>query len=493
MAWLKAVAVLGLVLAMPVASPATATPSEPARYDLVIEGGRVLDPASGRDAVLNLGIQDGRIAALTSRELAGDARIDASGRLVVPGSIDLHTHAPFPFGELLQVKDGVTTALDLEAGAWPVAQYGEFLRGAARANYGSSVAHFAVRIKVIEGIDQAYLVTSQGQLTPGPAFTQRATAAQIEEMRALLQQGLTNGGLGIGLLLDYMSAAVDDAELRMIFELAAANDTIIWAHVRRGINGDIAPLEEVLALALEYGTKLHICHINANAMGAIGEWLAAIDAANASGADVSAELFPYTAGSTSIMAAVFDRDWQRIFGIDYGDVQWGPTGEYFTEASWHRIRAAHPDSNVIHHYMEEAWLDEGLRWQGMIIASDAMPASDFQVKSAPNVAGSFTRILARYVRDRGVLSLMDALRRMSFYPAQRLATIAPRFARKGRIEVGADADLLIFKLENLKDLATYTDPYREASGWDWILVNGEVVVEGGDPTDAMPGRHILSR
>jgi hypothetical protein len=152
-------------------------------YDLVISGGRVLDPESERDEVMNIGVRNGVIATLSIEDLEGRREIDATGRLVVPGFIDLHTHTPFPYGELFQVKDGVTTALDLEAGAFPVAAYGEFIREGARANYGSSVAHYAIRIKVIEGKDQPYLVTGSGMIVPGAAFQQVTTPEQIEDSR----------------------------------------------------------------------------------------------------------------------------------------------------------------------------------------------------------------------------------------------------------------------------------------------------------------------
>lgn len=240
-------------------------------FDLVITGGRVIDPASGTDSVRNIGIKDGVIVALSEEKLVGDKHIDASGKIVSPGFIDLHTHSPFPLGESLQVRDGCTTALDLEAGAFPISAYGRFLREGARANYGCSVGHYAIRIKVIEGKDQPYFVTALGAAVPGPAFRQQATSKQIEQMRKLIHMGIDDGGLGIGFLLDYMSPAINDEELRMLFEVAAERDVVVWAHIRRGINGDIKPLMDLLGVAKEAKAKLHICHINANAMRAIGK------------------------------------------------------------------------------------------------------------------------------------------------------------------------------------------------------------------------------
>ena len=463
-------------------------------YDLVIAGGRVMDPAANTEKVTNIGVAGGTIAKISTSKLKGKRVINATGKTVIPGFIDLHTHSPFPFGEAFQVQDGVTTALDLELGAFPVSAYGEFLRRGARANYGASIAHALVRIKVIEGKDQPYLITiARGQAVPGAAFSQKATAAQIEQMRKLLQKGIDEGGLGIGFLLDYMSPAVSDAELRMVMEVAAKNKTVVWAHIRRGINGDIKTLKGILKVAEETGAKLHICHINANAMGNVAAWLKYIDEANARGADISSEIFPYTAGSTSIKADVFDRDWQKIFGITYGDVQWAETGEYFTKESWERIRRERPDSNLIHHYMKDEWLKIALRHPGVMVATDAMPAVNAKVKAAPNGAGSYTRLLAKFVRDDKVLPLMDAVARSSYLPAKRLAEFAPAFKKKGRIQEGADADLLIFELNNLKDHATYTKPYQAATGWDHVIVNGKPVITAGKLIAATPGLQIINR
>ncbi|MEC3908560.1 amidohydrolase family protein [Tamlana sp. 2201CG12-4] len=462
-------------------------------YDLVILNGHIVDPASGMDKVMNIGINADTISEISEAALKGIKVIDANGKTVIPGFIDLHTHTPFPFGESLQVKDGVTTSLDLEAGAHPQTAYGKFLKGKAKANYGASVAHYAARIKVIEGKDQGYAITENGAMLPGAAFVQIATPEQIEEMRKILDEGISEGGLGIGLLLDYMSPAISDDELRMVFEVAKKRNVVVWAHIRRGINGDIQGLNDVLDLSLELGTPLHICHINANAMGEVGNWLKAIDKANANGADISTEIFPYTAGSTSISADVFDRDWQTIFNISYEDVQWSNTGEWFTKETWEEKRKTHPESFIIHHYMKEEWIQEALKYPQMMIASDATPAVDPEVKANPNVSGSFTRVFEKYVKEDRLLTLSDAVARCSYYPAKRLEPFAPIFKKKGRIAIGAYADLLLFELDNLKVEATYTEPNHPSVGWDYVIVNGKAVVENGEFTGETPGRQMLAK
>jgi N-acyl-D-aspartate/D-glutamate deacylase len=330
-------------------------------------------------------------------------------------------------------------------------------------------------------------------MVPGIAFQKQATDEQIETMRKMIHAGIDDGGMGIGFLLDYMSPAIREEELRMIFSVAKERNVVVWTHIRRGINGDIQPLKDLIRIAAEIGSALHICHINANAMGEIQKWMEVIDEANRKGADISAEIFPYTAGSTSISADVFNRDWQKIFGITYKDVQWAETGEYFTAESWEEKRRTRPDGIIIHHYMKEDWLKIALKHPNMIIATDAMPAMNEEKKAAPNGASSYTRLLAKYVRDEKVLTIEEAFSKGSYYPARRLEKSAPRFANKGRIQKGADADLLIFDIANIKVNASYLEPFKKSSGWDYVIVGGKVVFEHGTDTGARPGQYVDSR
>ncbi|MGI9293501.1 MAG: amidohydrolase family protein, partial [Pseudomonadales bacterium] len=356
------------------------------RYDLVIQNGRVIDPETQLDAIRSVGIKGGTIVKISEKSITGKKAIDAKGLVVAPGFIDVHSHTPSLLGQHMNLLDGVTTQLDLEAGAFPISFYGDHYRGGAQLNYGSSVGHFAIRIKVIEGLDQPYIfVGQQGAPMKGDAWVKQATDKQIEEMRTLVHRGLDEGGLGIGVLLDYMTTAISDAELRMLFEVAGKRRVPIYVHVRRGYPGDPAGLAEAIAHAKATKAPLFVCHITHNAMGGIHEWLAMIDKANAEGANITTETLSYAAGGTSISADVFQRrDWQKIFDITYKDVQWVATGEWMTEESWEKYSREQPAGAVNHHYVKEQWVEAAMQWPGMMISTDALPALDLDVLSNPN-------------------------------------------------------------------------------------------------------------
>ena len=330
-------------------------------YDLVLSGGRVIDPQNNVDRVTNIAIANGKIAAVSDDPLLGKQLIDVAGLIVSPGFIDLHSHTPTLRGQRFQALDGVTTALELEAGFYPVDAIEQLLPDGSRLNYGTSVSHLAVRQRVIGNIEQPHLLLAARPVDVGvpmdrsATYHQQASKAQIAAIAAALDDGLENGGLGIGLLLDYLSDAVSDAELTAVFDTAARRKAPVIAHIRRGMPGDSSGLRELLAQAERSGTAVHVCHINASAMGAIDEFLDLISQARERGIDVSAEAYPYNAGSTTIGAAVFGRDWRSIFAIDFEDVEWAATGERFNAESFAERRASDPNGIVIHHYGKEAW------------------------------------------------------------------------------------------------------------------------------------------
>ncbi len=478
---------------------------EPRVYDLVVKGGRVIDPESGLDAVRDVGIRDGTIAAISETPLRGELEVDASSRVVAPGFIDLHTHSPTPLGQKYQLLDGVTTALELEAGAHPVEGYGRQIEDRALSHYGASVGYGSVRLAVMMGLRSPHPLTDPptpvGWLgawtilrslfgTADDVVTKRAGASQRAEARSLLEQGLAAGGIGFGLPLDYMCEAVDAAELRMIFDVAAEWRAPVFVHLRRGVNGDPAGLDEALELAAETGAPLHVCHVSHNAMRAIDDFLARIRAASAAGVDVTAEVLPYNAGSAPISSAVFGRDWQTVFDITYEDVEWAATGERFTEAMWNDYRKNHPDGQVIHHYLKDEWTRRALVEPGVIVVSDLLPMKSEDELVAPH-NGAFSRVLGRYTRDEGVLELGTALAKMTLLPARRLETVAPAFEKKGRVQVGADADLVVFDPATVRDRATYQDPFQPPEGIPHVIVAGRWIVRDGAIQEGLhPGTRI---
>ena len=465
-----------------------------ADYDLVIANGRVLDPETGLDGVRFIGINNGSIEIISTDPIDGSEVIDAKGLVVAPGFIDIHSHTPTFLGQKMNLLDGVTTQLDMEAGAYPVDFFGQDYKDGAQLNYGASVAHFAVRSKVMEGINTEYLLGSSDPLhINGKSWTEPASAAQIEAMRVLILQGIDDGGLGIGVLLDYLTSAISDDELRMLFEVAGARQVPIHVHVRRGYTGDIAGLIEVVDLAKETKAPLFVVHITHNAMGKVSEWLEIIDDANDAGANIATETLSYAAGGTSISADVFrNRDWQGMFDITYEDVQWVATGEWLTEETWNKYAREQPGGAVNHHYVKEYWIETALKWPRMMVATDALPAVDLRVKTNPNVAGTFSRVLGHYVRDTGLLTLSDGLARMSLYQAQWLSQSSSSFDKKGRIQLGADADIVIFDPMKVQANAAYGDPYQPPSGIPYVVVAGQIVVKNSVVVEGVyPGKRIL--
>jgi N-acyl-D-aspartate/D-glutamate deacylase len=428
-------------------------------YDVVIRNGRVLDPATGLDAVRHVGLRGDRIAAVSETSLRGLRFVEAEGLVVAPGFIDLHTHSPTPLGQRYQLLDGVTTALELEAGAHPIEDFGQALAAGARIHYGASVGWGSARLEAMLGIRQNHLLASEPEPiglrgiwtairlafggSPSAAFMTRASARDRARMRVMLEASLDRGALGIGVPLDYFSEAVDEAELRMIFEVAGERDTLLYIHLRRGVNGDPAGLREALRLARETSAAIHICHVTHNAMRNTDLFLREIAEARSAGVDVSAEVLPYNAGSALISSAVFGRDWRTTFDIDYGDVEWAATGMRFDEATWHEYREKYPEGQVVHHYLKEEWTLRALAEPEVIVVSDLLPIVDETSMVAPHT-GAFSRVLGRYARDAGVIELSTALAKMTSMPAARLARFFPAFERKGRITAGADADLTIF-------------------------------------------------
>lgn len=448
-------------------------------YDLVIANGKVIDPESQLEAVRNLGITNGAIQAISSEALRGRAMIDAKGLIVAPGFIDLHVHDMNDEHHRAQVMDGVTTALDLEIGTADVAQWYAEREGKMLLNYGVSIGHVPVRMKVMN--DPGTFVPS------GEAAHRAATDAEIAELKRRIEQGLQLGAVAVGFGINY-TAAASHWEILEMFRVAAKFNASCHVHLRYGgikePNNAIHALEEAIAAAALTGAPLHMVHVSSTGLRDTPKLLQMIAEARDRGLDVTTECYPYTAGMTSLESAIFNEGWQEAMGIDYKDLMWVATGERLTAESFARYRKI--GGLVAVFSIPEEVAKNAVAHALTMIASDGLLQNG---KGHPRASGTYARVLGRFVREMKSMTLMDALRKFTLMPAQRLESRVAVMKNKGRIRIGADADLTIFDPERIIDRATFEEPGKYSEGIVYVLVNGQLVVKEGQLQKGLwPGR-----
>lgn len=447
-----------------------------APHELVIQGGRVVDPESGLDAVRDLGIDGGTISAVSATPLEGRTTIAAAGLVVAPGFIDLHQHAWDDESLALKVQDGVTSALELEIGTADVADWYRPRAGRSRLHHGVAVGHPPARMAAL-GDPPAFVPPAESR-----AGTVTTTPELVAAVAGRIARGLDEGAVAVGFGLAYTPTATDEEILEM-FRVAARYRATCHVHLRARGAAAALSAAETARLAAEAGAALHLVHVQATASGpAVHEMLRLLERFHATGQDVTAEVYPWTAGMTEIGSAIFSEGWRERLGIDYGDLQWGGTGERLTPESFARYRAQ--GGLVIVHRDTAASVAAAVAHPLTMVASDGLVGH-------PRNAGTSARLLGHHVRDTGEVALMAAITKLSLAPARRLEPRVPALARKGRIRVGADADLVLFRAETVAAGATYDRPQEPSRGIEWVLVAGTpVVARGALVADAFPGRPL---
>jgi N-acyl-D-aspartate/D-glutamate deacylase len=331
-----------------------------------------------------------------------------------------------------------------------------------------------------------------GDFLPRDAAMNRpASAEERDRIAREARRGLDEGGLGLGMGLAYTPTA-PASEILDLFGLAAQWKRPVFVHVRHGgagTPGIVESLQEVIANAASTGASLHVVHINSSSTRAVDTALRMIDGARSRGLDITTEAYPYIAGATRLDSALFEPGWQQRMGISYGELLWTDTGERLTEESFARYRRQ--GGRVILFTNTEEMVLRAIVHPGVMIASDGGLTNS---TGHPRSAGTYARILGRYVREQKALTLMDALRKMTILPAQRLEKMAPVMQNKGRIKSGADADLTVFDPGTVIDRATYEKPAQYSEGFRYVLVEGTLVVRDGRLVEGVaPGRPIQAR
>ena len=498
---------------------AAAIPAAAEGYDLVILNGRVMDPETGFGAVANVGVQDGKVAAITGDAITGHKTIDATGHVVAPGFIDIHAHGQNIGDYRMQAMQGVTTMLELESGVLPISEwYDKQAEKTLPLNYGAAAGWTFARIATFTGkgpvADPGYFQDAQSRTDWKMDL---ATAEQQTRILQLLEQGLDEGALGIGINAGY-APGYGRKEYFALAQLAAERGVATFTHVRYASNREpqssFEAVQELIANAAITGAHMHLCHINSTSLKDIDATLALVDGALERGISISVGAYPWGAASTVVGAAMFSGDgWRERMGSTADNFQLGT--ERMTEAQLADYQQNKPGTFIVWHFLDETnpddleLLDRSILHPRILIESDEMfwmfmddhervinyagdawplPEGTF---SHPRSNGTFAKILRSYVRERGLMSMQEALRKMTLMPAQTLEGFVPQMKKKGRLQEGMDADIVVFDPETISDVGTYEKPNQPAVGVQTVLVNGGFVVENGELIlDAPHGRPI---
>jgi len=494
-------------------------PAQAQDYDVVILNGRVMDPETKYDDIANVGIKGGNIAVITKEKITGKETIDATGHVVAPGFIDIHAHGQNIGDYRMQAMQGVTTMLELESGVLPISEWYD-AQGSKNLpiNYGAAAAWTYARIATFSGkppeATAAYFQDAQGRTDWKMNI---ATPEQQAKILKYVEQGLDEGAIGIGINAGY-APGYGRKEYFALAKLAAKRDVATFTHFRYASNmepqSSFEAVQELIANAAISGAHMHICHINSSSLKDIDATLELVNDAFDRNINITVGAYPWGAASTVIGAAMFTGEgWQERMGSKASNFQLGT--ERMTEEQVEDYQKNQPGTFIVWHFLDEsnpddlALLDKSILHPRILIESDEMfwmfmddhdrvvnydgdawplPEGTF---SHPRSNGTFAKILRSYVRERKLMTMQEALRKMCLMPAQTLEGFVPQMKKKGRFQKGMDADIVVFNPKTISDVGTYEKPNQPAVGVQSLLVNGTLVVADGKLiTDAAPGQPI---
>ena len=430
----------------------------------LIYNGHVIDPANHVDGKLNILIEDGKIAWAGKGMPEADRKIDASGKIVAPGFIDIHLHEdPLVDGEVKQcifsmmLRQGVTTAVGGNCGI-NVADPSVYLDTVDRQGTAVNVALFA-------GHEYFRKAAGASDIYAG------STAEQKDAMEENLRTALNNGCVGVSFGLRYVPGA-DKEEFFRAAETCKENKKLIASHVRDDADGIFDAIDEFCAAGVEYGIPVQISHIGS--MGGFGQMeqvLEQIDAYKLNGLDIAMDCYPYFAFSTRLGTPTYDPGWLERYHCDYDVLEYCEgkyKGQRATKETFEELRRDFPECITVCYVMKEADVRMAFRHPAVMLASDGLTNNG---QGHPRAAGSFPRFLAEFAR-KGTLTLYQAIEKMTAQPAARL-----QLANKGRLNVGADADITIFDYEAIRDGATFAEPALHPKGIEYVFIGGEIALE----------------
>lgn len=499
---------ISLTLSSVILSLTLISPVLAADYDLVINGGRVMDPETNYDEIANVGIKDGKIAKITSKQIKGKESIDAKGLVVAPGFIDGHQHSIEPYTYRSMLRDGRTTVMDLELGAHgpKLNEWYKRREGNSPINFGVSVNHEFARAEVLDGFkDWKYLYSPDAILSrvkQGWSKT-RPNLEQGNQILTLIDEGLQQGGLGIGSTVGYMREGVSPREIFELQKLSGRYGRFINMHFRYTPGDDVGEvngIQEMLANAAALGSPAIAAHFNNPGYNMVHELLVRM---REKGYNVWGEVYPYAAGSTALNAVFLEPEvWVKALGNKYEEtLRDVATGEYYTQQTREEMLKKEPTRAVLVYKTPESAIVDWIKMPGVAIGSDGMPlipddglTRDTPYEDLPNThprfSGAFAKVL-RLARENNI-PLMQAVSMTSYNYARPLGDMGLKAMQvRGRMQEGMVADITMFDPETVRDNATYEKGTLPSTGIQHVIVNGKLVMKDQEPLQGVnPGQPI---
>ncbi|NLW21903.1 MAG: amidohydrolase family protein [Tissierellia bacterium] len=450
--------------------------AESHQYDIVIKNGTIYNPSTDHQlSGYNIGIRAEKIVRITKENISGKEEIDATGLIVSPGFIDLISYDPNSVGIRLKVLDGVTTNLAMHGGTEDAEKwYRGWEKAGVLTNFGASSFITRMRWPIVGyGVD-----------------AEMSDPKDIEKLVESVRKNIEAGALGISFSFEYVPGIKH--EVVPLLQLAKEYNIPTFYHLRysdkdRGLEG----VKEVIDYGKKTGAIIHIMHINSTGgTFHMEEALNMINEAREEGLDITACVYPYDFWATYINSARFRPGWQERYNITYEDLQIGGTDIRISEDTFEKYRTQRI-LVAAHGSLPEEELILALQDPHIMIGSDTI--IEPSLNNHPRGAGTYSRLFGRYVREKQVLSIMDAIKKVSYLPAKRMESVAPAMKYKGRIEIGADADITIFNPNTIIDKATVKDPALPSVGVEYVIINGVIVKdEEGIVENVSPGKPIRS-
>lgn len=449
------------------------------KYDVVIKNGTIIDPKSKRSTIGNLGILDGKIISITREDIEGNIDLNVMGKIVCPGIIDIHAHVE---GNLecarVMAAMGVTTVYNGNCGMSPsnidefYKKYEHFL-----INQIEQIGHTTLREKV--GVVDRYKPSSK---------------EEIEEMKVMLEETFKFGAGGLSFGLEYVPGS-SSAEVLELAKVAAKYGKLVSIHTRSDGYEGLSTLREAIDITRKTGASVNISHLTYQfGMGMATEALHMLEEALEEGLDISVDSGLYSGFATAIGSAVFDEGCVDKWGCDYSSLI-GGTGKYrgqrLTKEMYEELRRDYPEDTGIGMVGEEHEVFEILAKPYVMVCTDAGTLYDDGIPGHPQDAGTYPKFFRTMVREQHKITLMEAISRCTYMPAKRLG-----LKDKGIIEVGADADIVIFDPKIIEDKSNYpcfgaTDTRPE--GIEYVFVNGVLTVKGKEVLAVEGGRTIKTK